>query len=271
MASNLKVKAYRFIRNGLIEGRWSNGEIYSTVKIARNIGMSLAPVREAIVQLETEGLIEKVEKLGVRLKRLNREELLDLFDVREAMETQAAMLAVQRARDDEIQELRKIFQKHLDVIRILHKQGLSANVGVLSEQAHQHDIEFHLFLVALARSRQILKILTDLHILNQVTRNRGLLPGITFENYQAGAIRFHYRMVRALENRDEAAAEHWTRSHIRHAKEYHIALYDYTRQSIPQNTAAEIDWPSRLLGKISQLETDISSQGSNTYASGEIG
>ena len=263
MAENLKVKAYRFIRNGLIQGRWSQGEIYSTVKIAKNMGMSLAPVREAIVQLETEGLIEKVENYGVRLKRLNREEFCDLFDVREAMETQAAILAVQRANDSEVQELRGIFAKQRQVIQALHKQGFSSNVGVLSEESHQYDIEFHLFMVAMARSRQILKILTDMHILNQVTRSRGMLPGVTYENYQANVIRFHYRILRGLENRDEAEAEYWTRRHIRHAREYHLALYDYTHKNTSHQAvfAEEIDWSSRVLGRISRLESDISSQG----------
>ena len=270
MAENLKVKAYRFIRDGLIQGQWSQGEIYSTVKIARNMGMSLAPVREAIVQLETEGLIEKVENHGVRLKRLNREELLDMFNVREAMETQAAILAIERASDSEVQELRGIFTKQLQVIRTLHKQRLSSNVGVLSEQSHQYDIEFHLFLVAMARSRQILKIITDLHILNQVTRNKGLLPGVTYENYQANVIRFHYRILRALENRDDSAAEYWTRRHIRHARKYHLALYDYTHERVSRDFAtAEADWPSRVLGRISQLESDISTQGRDSPPSGE--
>ncbi|MBN1555380.1 MAG: GntR family transcriptional regulator [Phycisphaerae bacterium] len=268
MAENLKIKAYRFLRSSMIEGRWSHGEVYSTVKIAKNMGMSLAPVREAIVQLETEGLIEKVENRGVRLKRLNREELCDLFDVREAMETQAALLAVQRAGDEEVRRLREIFTNLRRAIHELHKQGLSRNVGSLSEQSHQHDIEFHLYLVSISRSKQILKIITDLHILNQVTRNRGLLPGVTYENYQANVLRFHYRIVRALERRDEQSAAEWTRRHIRHAREYHLALYDFTHQDTAWESAgAEVDWPGRVLARISELESNLTPHGGDSRES----
>src|SRR5579863_10138166 len=108
-SSNLPVslasKAYREIRNKILNGEFSVETVLSRRRIARDLGMSLPPVYEAIQQLENEGLLESKSRVGTRLRFPTRQDVLDRGMVREALESQAARLFAERATAREKKEL----------------------------------------------------------------------------------------------------------------------------------------------------------------------
>jgi len=108
MTENLKTKAYNHIRQGLLLGQWPEGTFFSTGKVAKLIGMSYTPVREAIIQLESEGLVETVTNQGIRTKTLNRDELQEKFELRVILESGAAKLAAEKISEGELDGLRKL-------------------------------------------------------------------------------------------------------------------------------------------------------------------
>ncbi|RYZ64370.1 MAG: GntR family transcriptional regulator, partial [Proteobacteria bacterium] len=86
-------KAYVFIQRKLLEGEIRAGDLVSELALAAEIGMSRTPIREAIGQLELEGLFDKVPRVGTLVRLPDQRELRELYEVREALESHAASVA----------------------------------------------------------------------------------------------------------------------------------------------------------------------------------
>jgi DNA-binding GntR family transcriptional regulator len=217
MKENLQEKAYQFIRKGLLEYQWGQEGLFSPSDVAKAMGISYTPVREATILLENEGLLERVPNRGMRPKTLSRVELEDLFHVREALDGQAARLVVQRAGDSEIAELRALFLSYRNTLHQILNLGQSSVEGLLGEKMFHSDMEFHLRIVGMSQSPRIIRIVTNFHILSRVARNRLMTSGPMYLAVLARIVRDHYRILRAIERRDAVDAERWARHHVRMA------------------------------------------------------
>src|SRR5580658_5752681 len=80
-------------------------------RLASDLGISRTPVREAMAQLEREGFVRSVPRRGVYVVRKTRAEVVELMTAWAALESMAARLMTQKATDQEIAELRKMFTK----------------------------------------------------------------------------------------------------------------------------------------------------------------
>ena len=123
MATNLKKLAYDHIRMNLFNGNLSPGMLLSPVTLAKEIGVSHTPVREAISQLESEGLVEQLPRVGARVKVIDRRELEELFDLREMLEGGAAAKAAERITAGEIAELRDLSERFHGLAGQLQEAG----------------------------------------------------------------------------------------------------------------------------------------------------
>jgi DNA-binding GntR family transcriptional regulator len=108
VSSSLAHQAYRVVRQRIMRGELSLGQVISRRKLANELGMSFLPVSEALQRLEVEGLLESRPRAGTRVRIPTREEVEGHFVVREALEVQAAILFTSTARPSERQELRKL-------------------------------------------------------------------------------------------------------------------------------------------------------------------
>src|SRR5271169_1260355 len=106
MLTNLKIHAYEHIRKRLLSGDLAPGASLSPALLAKEIGISHTPVREAISQLESEGLVERLPRLGARVRLIDRRELEELFELRETLEADAAAWAAERISEEQIVALR---------------------------------------------------------------------------------------------------------------------------------------------------------------------
>src|ERR687891_2622435 len=79
--------------------------------LAESFGVSRGPVREALSRLASEGLVTLVPRRGAEVTRLTREEFLDAYQVREALETLAIRLAVPRIDAEVLERLRELHQE----------------------------------------------------------------------------------------------------------------------------------------------------------------
>ncbi len=263
MKENLQEKAYRFIRKGLLEYQWGQDGLFSPSDVAKAMGISYTPVREATILLEDEGLLERVPNRGMRPKTLSRLELEDLFNVREALDGQAARLVVQKASDSEIAELRTLFLNYKSTLHQILALGQSPIEGFLGEKMFHTDMEFHLRIVGMSQSPNIIRIVTNLHILSRGTRNRLMTSGSTYVGVLARIVRDHYRILRAIERRDVEAAERWARHHVRVAREHQLALFDLSRKSTQGPLVTGVsEWPQRVFDEVTKIEKDVLGQSS---------
>lgn len=101
----LREQVVDHLREEILSSRLPAGVELSEVALARSLGISRGPLREALGQLAAEGLVTIVPRRGAVVKRLTREEFIDSYQVREALESLAIKLAVPRLTKAEKAEL----------------------------------------------------------------------------------------------------------------------------------------------------------------------
>src|SRR4051794_27784009 len=116
MHPTMKKRAYAYIRDKLVMGTIPQGERLSDAGIARELGVSRTPVREALVQLEADGLIEQQPGVGPRTKALDRRELEEFFELREILECSAASIAAKRITDQELSGLEELCRQYDSIV-----------------------------------------------------------------------------------------------------------------------------------------------------------
>jgi len=100
-------RAYQHIRRKLAEGALPAGVRLSPAALAREIGVSHIPVREAISQLRSEGLIVHMAHRGAFVKGADRQDLVDLIELRTVLECHAAARAAPRISAAQVEELQE--------------------------------------------------------------------------------------------------------------------------------------------------------------------
>src|SRR3954452_9443495 len=106
--ASLAAEAYEFVKQRILHGALPMGQVISRRKIAAELGMSFLPVSEALLRLEHEGLLESRPRAGTRVRVPTRPDVQGHYVVREALESQAAMLFAEQATRDERSELLKL-------------------------------------------------------------------------------------------------------------------------------------------------------------------
>ncbi|MBI3163823.1 MAG: GntR family transcriptional regulator [Chloroflexi bacterium] len=94
------------IRTAIFDGRFKPGEWLRQERVAQELGVSQMPVREALKELASEGLIEHVPYRGARVVALSLEDIEDLYEHRAFLESRAAELAAENITAGEIAELK---------------------------------------------------------------------------------------------------------------------------------------------------------------------
>ncbi|CAN0238885.1 unnamed protein product, partial [Chrysoparadoxa australica] len=96
---------YRRLLDEIREGRLMPGERLRETELAERVGVSRTPVREAIRQLEADGLVGHVPRIGASVRKLDYAEVMELYEMRAVLEGTAARLAARAASEVELQEL----------------------------------------------------------------------------------------------------------------------------------------------------------------------
>ena len=99
--------AYTRIREGILAGEFQPGTVLHQSMLAKTIGISTTPLREAMRRLMTEGLVELDAHRDARVSSLTAEEARDLLEVRISLDPLAASLAAQRRTKDDIRAMRE--------------------------------------------------------------------------------------------------------------------------------------------------------------------
>src|SRR5919206_3394464 len=98
-------RVYDHLRAEILSGRLQPGAELAEVALSEQLGVSRGPLREAIGRLAAEGLVTVSPRRGAVVRSLSKEEFLELYQVREALERMAVQLAVPRLRADDFEAL----------------------------------------------------------------------------------------------------------------------------------------------------------------------
>jgi DNA-binding GntR family transcriptional regulator len=104
-------QAYDLIRNRILSGDLPLGALIPRRDLAREFGMSLQPISDALQRLEHDGLVESISRVGTRVRIPKPQDIRGFYIVREALESQAARLFAERASNDQRRELEQMAQE----------------------------------------------------------------------------------------------------------------------------------------------------------------
>ncbi len=190
------------LREMAIACRLRPGERLSEVALAKELGVSRTPVREALTRLVTDGFLVPCPR-GYMRRPLDVQEMRDLYEARLALECACARLAVERATDADIDETLRF----LAATRAVPE-------GTPAERLVELDEAFHLRIAAMAGNAELRRLLANL---NERIR---YLRWIDMESVgRDAAQREHLRIARALRRRDAAACERHLAAHVAHRRE----------------------------------------------------
>ena len=88
---SLRVQVYYKLRDNILNGIYEEGMLLQEIKISEEFGVSRTPVREALKQLELEGLILMIPNKGARVLSISTEDIKDIYEIRSLIEGMAAM------------------------------------------------------------------------------------------------------------------------------------------------------------------------------------
>lgn len=189
--------AYQRLLEDIRKGELGPGARLRETELAERLGVSRTPIREAIRQLEADGLVLHVPRFGATVRSLDYAEIMELYEMRVVLEGTAARLAARSASEAELSELAAI---NADMARSAEDPSA---VYTLNR-------EFHLTLLDAAKNRFLVKATATLHktlfILGPST--------LTERERAAQAVEEHERLLAALRARDSETAEKIMRAHM---------------------------------------------------------
>lgn len=192
--------------DAIVRGEFPPGSPISEAEIASRFGVSRAPAREALLRLSEKGLVTRTPHIGARVIEFSREDLVELFEIREAMEGMACRLAAERISDAELKHLEAALESH------------SAEPDLASGKSYFQrggDEDFH-FGIARASGNVRLErhLCDDLYHLLRVYRFRSS----THSGRAKQALAEHRAILAALQARDPDRAEAAMRHHVQQSK-----------------------------------------------------
>jgi DNA-binding GntR family transcriptional regulator len=197
------------LRDAIWDGRFEPGERIPEEEIARSLGVSRTPVREALRRLQERGMLSVGAGRSLVVAELSRQQVLELYAMREILEGSAARFAAQHANETEIDILHHLLgelEKHGDNPRML----VSLNR------------RFHRAICEAAHNRYLIATLDGMHdALALLHSNTFRLPSRRSESDAE-----HRRIVAAIERRDPDEAEAAARNHVRQAQRTRFAMLD---------------------------------------------
>ena len=188
------------LRNGILAGRYSQGEQLAEAELARRFGVSRGPLREAMQRLIQEGLLQNRPHRGVFVPELTDEDLVDIYFAREAVETAAVRRIM--AAGEAVSVSRRLANDVDRMMVALRKQDLNTVVD--------HDLRFHTHLVDAANSRRLSRMYSVLIAETRLCRHM-LVSEFTGRK---NVVEEHVALVDRLAAQDASSAQRAIRRHL---------------------------------------------------------
>jgi len=210
----------------LVSGRLRGGQRINEAALARTLGISRNPIREAMRKLEERGLLVSMPRRGSFVRSFSRQDIEDVFSFRTVVEAFAIRQALPRISDQDIADLRAI----VDTMRAVAQTRKEMELV-------QQDIRFHQRICELSGNTQTLRAFNNIHAEVQISIT---LVEHRFESLEAAAVD-HYPVVDAIATRDPEVAVSALRDHIRDSWQRIKAAYSGQDESgLPPAVGATI-------------------------------
>jgi DNA-binding GntR family transcriptional regulator len=259
IATTGRERAYRHIRNKMMAGSLQAGARLSPTALAREIGISHIPVREAISQLQSEGLITHTPHCGAFVRHIDHHELIDLFEVRALLECRAASLAARHISTSQLSEFNDAIGALNEVLRDLCAfDGTDKHeyVHELHQRWQLADVTFHMMLVWAAQNRHITRIVEDLRLMTQ-TFCPWTDPPVVWRDpvrIWEKSLQIHRDIHEAVVRRDPKAAHRAMSVHMRFARKNLIKRFDWLRRHGGADGSLTKEFPDSVREQLAAIQ-----------------
>lgn len=240
---SIRERAYLHIQHLLLSGKLEAGSSVSEQLLAKDLGSSRTPIREAMNQLAAEGLLEQSPSGGMIVAQLGREDIIELYELREALEVYAvgkiARSPLRPVDRDRLQAL-------IDEVGIFRKELEKSKKDVLDEAQMNRflacDLGFHALLMSLAFNSRMQKSMSETRLLISIfaIRRRG-----HDKDALASIQQYHQNILNAIVKQDKESAMRELAEHIQASQRERVNEYDQWRRenSMRQSMPAYFEHP----------------------------
>jgi DNA-binding GntR family transcriptional regulator len=207
LVRNASAAATELIRDAIVDGRLDPGQRLKEEELARELGISRTPIREALLMLQAEGLVDAAPNRGATVRAHTAQDLDDLYQLRALLEGFAARRAATRLTQGQIEEL----QASCDRFDLL---GTGDVREIVKENMY-----FHNMILEAAGSERLV----------QMARKTIELP-LVYKSYiwyspdqQRISAHYHRQIARAMTGRDGERAEMVMKEHVFEARDHLVA------------------------------------------------
>jgi len=246
---NLSERAYAFLRSQLALGELPPGTRLINRTLARKIGVSLTPVREALNRMVSEGLLEYRAGLGTFVPIPNIRDLQELYDLRKTLECDAVGKAAERLKEQDLAALSQSLAD-LDDLSVGRTDDDNEDEPVarpIFEKWRAADTLFHTVLLRAAGNRRVMDMVANLQLICQIQQDWDTTTYRTVSD----ARREHQRMIEAITEGNIVEAQAIMRGHIDHAWVFALQTYERRYANGPHETV-----PGFMVGAASPREDD---------------
>ncbi|MFF4173817.1 GntR family transcriptional regulator [Streptomyces sp. NPDC001744] len=200
---HLRDQVANALRAALISGDLKPGTVYSAPALAAEYGVSATPVREAMLDLVREGMVEAVRNKGFRVTELSERDLDEYTEIRSLVEIPTIGRVTRSATREQLEALRPVAE---EIVAAAQRGDL---IGYL-----EADRRFHLDLLALAGNARLVETVAEL-------RKRSRLYGLADLSHSGslvGSAEEHTALLDIMISGDAEGAEEYMRRHLAHVR-----------------------------------------------------
>jgi DNA-binding GntR family transcriptional regulator len=221
---SIREKAYLYIQQLIVNGTLPAGSGISELLLAKELGSSRTPIREAMNQLAAEGMLEQSASGGMVVAQLRREDIIELYELREALEVYAVgkISRVPMAMAD-IDRLQHLVDEILKLQKELEKSKKRALDPAQMERFIGCDLGFHALLMSMTHNSRLQKIINDTRLLISIFAiHRGGHDMELLKRIHA----YHQRILDALTKQESDAAMVAISEHVQASQRERLNEYD---------------------------------------------
>ena len=218
---SIRERVYEYIRNRILSGKITPSTRMVETQLAKEIGTSRTPVREALHVLEMEGLLEAIPRVGYRVKELKWEDVEEICEIRAVNEVLACRWAMMRITPDDLKSIEDNLAAAEAEIKAGHPESFV-----------ERDAEFHELLVKASGSERLLELCSMLR--RHMLRYR--VESLYLPETALRAIAGHRRILDCLKEKNEKDFEAAVREHLMQSKQ-DIHRYAFEERHSREDTA----------------------------------
>lgn len=205
LTKSASAAAAELIRSAIVEGRLEPGQRLKEEELARELGISRTPIREALLVLQTEGLVDAAPNRGASVRAYDAADLEDLYLLRAVLESFAARLAAARISGEEVAELRASCERF----------GALRATDDVTELVREN-VRFHDVILAAARSERLAQMVRSVIALPLVYRSY-----IWYSpDQKLISEHYHRQLTAALAGHEAERAELVMKEHVLEARDF---------------------------------------------------